>query len=137
MAICVTVPSILGRVLLQHAALRTRKRADHAALLLSTDRSAFVAAQYLVDGLTWLLHTRRSGLQQRLLRRDLHLNEVGFGRLRLRQRDRQHAEVVGRLDLVGIDRGGQRERPLEGAMVAGAYKCTVLVKYTSTLVNIV
>src|SRR2546430_10921211 len=58
----------------------------------------------------------RSGVQQRLRRRDLHLDQVRLGRLRLRQRDRQHAEVAGRLDLVRIDRGRQPERPLEGAV---------------------
>src|SRR3989440_8787333 len=61
-------------------------------------------------------HSLRSGVQQRLVRRDLHLDQVRLGRLRLRQRDRQHAEVVGRLDLVGIDRGRQPERPFEGAI---------------------
>src|SRR3989442_2537169 len=57
---------------------------------------------------------RRLGLQ-RLLWCHLHRDEMGLGRVRLRQRDRQHAEVVGRLDLVGIDRGRQPEGPLEGA----------------------
>src|SRR5438477_3997104 len=61
-------------------------------------------------------HSLRSGVQQRLVRRDLDLDQVRLGRLRLRQRDRQHAEVVGRLDLVGIDRGRQPERPFEGAI---------------------
>src|SRR5712691_4430346 len=57
----------------------------------------------------------RLGLQ-RLLWRDFHRDQMGLGRLRLRERDRQHAEVVGRLDLVGIDRGRQPERSLEGAI---------------------
>src|SRR5437667_7628175 len=58
---------------------------------------------------------RRLGLQL-LLWRDFYRDQMGLGRLRLRQRDRQHAEVVGRLDLVGIDRGRQPEGPLEGAI---------------------
>jgi len=62
-----------------------------------------------------LLLRVRSGLQ-RLLCRHFHLDQMGLGRLRLRQRDRQHAEVIGRLDLVGIDRGRQPESPLEGAI---------------------
>src|SRR5439155_27172291 len=65
----------------------------------------------------------RSGVQRllrrkfhRLLLRDFHLDQMRLGGLRRRQRDRQHAEVVGRLDLLGIDRGRQPERPLEGAI---------------------
>src|SRR6266487_7080172 len=61
-------------------------------------------------------YSLRSGVQQRFVRRDLHRDQVRLGRLRLRQRDRQHAEVVGRLDLVRIDRGRQPEGPLEGAI---------------------
>src|SRR2546425_883896 len=64
---------------------------------------------------TLLLEQIRSGVQ-RLLRREFYLDQMRLGRLRLRQRDPQHAQVVGRLDLLGIDRGRQSERPLEGAI---------------------
>src|SRR3989442_15895248 len=88
---CVIRPSMLG--LCSVTMSPTRKRATNQAALLP----------------------RRLGLQ-RLLWRDFHRDQMGLGRLRLWQRDRQHAEVVGRLDLVGIDRGRQPERPLEGAI---------------------
>src|SRR5439155_18162995 len=57
---------------------------------------------------------RRLGLQ-RLLLLDCHRDQIGLGRLGLRERDRQHAEFVGLLDLVGIDQARQPERWLEGA----------------------
>src|SRR5438309_4730000 len=62
----------------------------------------------------------RSGVQ-RLLRRELHLDQVGLGRLRLRQRDRQHAEVVGRLDLFGIDRGDRKSTRLNSSHSSISY----------------
>src|SRR5712692_6912456 len=63
-----------------------------------------------------LLLRVRSGLQRLLPWRRSHSAPRGLGRLRLRQRDRQHVEGVGRLDLVGIDRGRQPVPPLEGAI---------------------
>ena len=53
--------------------------------------------------------------------RRLDLDQVGLRRLDLRQRDRQQAVLVRRLDLLRGDRGRQRERPLEravGALIA-------------------
>src|SRR5713226_6553094 len=57
----------------------------------------------------------RSGAQ-RLLRRESNLDQMRLGRLRLRQRDRQHAEIVGCLDLLCIYRGRQSERQIEDAL---------------------
>src|SRR2546429_6734715 len=46
----------------------------------------------------------RSGVQQCLRRSDLHRDQVRLGRLLPRQRDRKHAQVASRLDLVRVDR---------------------------------
>src|SRR6266511_4886455 len=57
-------------------------------------------------------------LLQRLPLGDLHLDQVGLRSLHLRQRDGQHAVLVRRLDLLRVDRGRQREGPLERAVGA-------------------
>src|SRR5437879_3721071 len=51
-----------------------------------------------------------------LLRRDLHVDVPRLRFFDLRQRHRQHAVLVCRLDGVGVDRRGQREAPLERAI---------------------
>ena len=61
------------------------------------------------------------GLRFKLLRgvrRDLHLDLLGLGLGLLGQRDAQHAVGAGRVDLVGVDRGRQREAADEAAVAA-------------------